>query len=313
MKKHMILVALVAAFVSGFAAPFAMAQAPTIPSQPAPSAPAAQTKKQIVALVSTLGDQFNYVRQKQNVGSNIIDNNTRQIIKTPNNALNLAVLRGLERATSETYPGCDHVFISLNPVEMEGVLPQNREAVALGKLVSVFEKMPERQNWDKIVVATPKYLQSEYSGMGSKLQGFGVYVQPLESARLDGPENPFGGTNFDSFNDSETSTPSGKKARSKTYMAPYAYIQVWTLDAKTLQVIDKNARHDFIKLSDPESTALRIENAITPEFLAARMERLIERSVTMAAGGKDPGARIEIGDIKVVTPAEAAKAAAPKK
>ena len=100
---------------------------------------------------------------------------------------------------------------------------------------------------------------------------------------------------------------------SRIYISDEAESTLDVVDAKTLKVIDKNARYDFIKLSDPESTALRIENKISPEFLAARMERLIERSVTMAAGGKDPGARVEIGDIKVVTPEEAAKAAAGKK
>ncbi len=269
--------------------------------------------KKVIALVSTLGDQFNYVTQKESTGSNVIDNNTRQVVKTPNNGLNMAVLRGLDRAVAETDPASERVFISLNPAELDGVLPQNREAVALGKLVTALERMPERQGWDKIVVATPKFLLSEYSGMGPKLQGFGIYVQPLESAKLDGADSPFDGIDFNSFNDSETATPSGKRANSKTYMAPYSYIQVWTLDAKTLRVIDKNARHDFVKLSDPDSTALRVQNSLSPAFIASRMERLIERSVTMAAGGKDPGTRVDIGDIKVVPPAPEVKTVEPPK
>jgi hypothetical protein len=276
--------------------------APVSAQTATPVAAPAPTKKPIIALVSTLGDQITYVRQKESTGSNIIDNNNRQIIKTPNNGLNKMVLRGLERATNETHPGSEYVYITLNPMELEGVLPQNREEVALGKLVTALEKIPERANWDKVIVATPKYLQSEYSGMGPKLHGFGVYVQPLESARLDGTDSPLDGVDLNAQNESQTATPSGKRARSKTYVAPFAYIQVWTLDAKTLRVISKNARHDFVKLSDPESAALRIEKQVTPEFLAARMDRLIERSVTMAAGGKDPNAVIDIGEIKVVTP-----------
>jgi hypothetical protein len=304
MKTRLLLIAAMTALLS----PSTFAQAAPTGSASAGS----QIKKQVIALVSAVGDQINYVRQKRSVGSNILDNNTRLIVKAPNNGLNIAVLRGLERATNETYPGSERVFITLNAVEMDGVLPQNREEVALGKLVTALEKLPQRQDWDKIVIATPKYLQNEYSGMGPKLHGFGVYVQPLESERLDGADSPFDGLDVDSFNESQTSTPSGKRARASTYVAPYAYIQVWTLDAKTLKVVSKNARHDFVKLSDPESTALRVENAVTPEFLAARMDRLIERSVTMAAGGKDPGARIDIGDIKVITP-EGAQKAVPKK
>jgi hypothetical protein len=293
----------------------AFAAVPNASAQTTASSPTKQT----IALVSALGDQFNYVRQKQGVGSNMIDSNTRQTIKAPNNGLSIAVLRGLERAGKETHPGADFVFITLNPAEMEGVLPHKREEVALGKLVAVLEKTPERMNWDKIMIATPTYMQSEYSGMGPKLQGFGVYVQPLESARLSGTDTAIDNTNFDAQNESQTATPSGKRARSSTYVAPYSYIQVWTLDAKTLKVLDKKARHDFVKLSDPESTALNIEKSISPEFLAARVERLIERSVTMAAGGKDPSGTVDIGDIKVVTPEqvkameEKLKAAPPKK
>jgi hypothetical protein len=300
---------LILAIVAALLSPTPLAQANTAPA----------AKKQTIALVSAVGDQFNYVRQKQQVGSNILDNNTRQTIKTPNNALNLAVLKGLERAANETDPGSEFVFITLNPSEMENVLPQNREEVALGKLVAALEKMPERMNWEKIVIATPKYLQSQYSGMGPKLQGFGVYVQPLESNSLVGSDTPIEGINIDSQNASQTATPSGKRSRSSTYVAPYSYIQVWTLDAKTLKVINKNARHDFIKLSDPDSTVLDVQKSIPPEFLAARLERLIERSVTMAAGGKDPSGSVDIGEIKVVTPEqvkameEKLKAAEPKK
>ena len=70
------------------------------------------------------------------------------------------------------------------------------------------------------------------------------------------------------------------------------------LDAKTLKVLEKNARHDYTKLSDPESTALNIENAMTPEFISTRMTRLIERSAAAALGVTDSGGSVQIGDVK---------------
>jgi hypothetical protein len=74
-----------------------------------------------------------------------------------------------------------------------------------------------------------------------------------------------------------------------------------------MKVIEKNARHDFQKLSDPEATALDVEKSLPPDFLASRMERLIERSAARAAGEAEDATRIDIGDIKVVKPEAAPK------
>lgn len=259
-------------------------------------------KKQVFALISAVGDQFTYVKLRQQVGSNIIDNNFRKVMKAPDNGLNLAVLKGMDTAIAAANPDSERVFLSLNPVELEGVLPQNREAVAIGKLISVIEKMPERQNWDKIVIAVPNFLMSERDGMGPKLQGFGLYVQPLVSGSFSGVGGDNNtevlGNDIDRGTDSDTGTPNGKRSRSKQYVAPFAYMVVYILDAKTLKVLEKNARYDYSKLSDPESTALNIENAMTPEFISARMTRLIERSAAAALGVTDSGGSVVIGDIK---------------
>jgi hypothetical protein len=273
-------------------------------AQTAESAPA---KKQVIALVSAVGDSFAYVRQKQQVGSNVIDNNTRRQLKVAGNGLNLAVLRGLERGLATSNPGSEAVFIALNADEMKDVLPQDREAMALGKIVSALEKMPERAKWDKILVATPKFLLSEREGMGPKLSGLGIYVQPLKSGSIEGDEFQLVGNDIDAQGESNTATPQGKPGRSKQYVAPFSYIQVYTLDPKTLKVIEKNARHDFQKLSDPEATAIDVEKSLTPEFLASRIERLIERSAARAAGEAEDAVRIDIGNIKEVKPSDAKK------
>lgn len=263
------------------------------------------------ALVSALGDQFTYVRQKQATGSNIIDNNNRTVVKIPNNGLNAAVLRGLDLTIGRAHPTSERVYLSLNPVELEGVLPQNREEIALGKIASQLEKMPERAQWDRIIVATPKFLLSERAGMGPKLQGLGVYVQPLESAKLSGIGEDGGGFEIDVSGQGESGTvaPDGTRTTSKVYVAPYSYIQVYVIDAKTMRVIEKNARHDFTKIYDPTSTALDVGRSIAPEVIADRMVRLIEVSVGKALGDTEAGSRVDIGDIVPVD----SKKAEPKK
>ncbi|HEX4857382.1 MAG TPA: hypothetical protein VFV17_00095, partial [Usitatibacteraceae bacterium] len=49
-----------------------------------PAAASSPAKPKNYVLVSAVGDQFTYVRQKQQVGSNIIDNFDRKVFKVPN-------------------------------------------------------------------------------------------------------------------------------------------------------------------------------------------------------------------------------------
>ncbi len=269
------------------------------------------------ALISAVGDRFTIVSQKYSTGSNIIDNFSRTVIKVPDNALNSAILRGLDRALAQSDPTSVRIFMSLEAAELDSVNPQDREAVALGKIVSAVEKMPQRKDWDRIVVVAPLYMQSEYSGMGSKLAGLGVYIQPLQSGSLRGntvDSAPGQDIALDQYGGSDTKAPDGSKSSSRRYVAPFSYIQSWTLDAKTLTVIDKNARHDFSKLFDRQSTTINLWKSIPEDVLAGRLITLTERS---AAGtlGADLSATVEIGDVTAIDPKTGAalKALAPKK
>ena len=287
----------VTAAISIAASTIAQAAPETAVALANPAVTAAQ-KKQVFALVSAVGDQFTYVRQREGTGSNIIDNNNRRTLKAQNNGLNLSVLRGLDTAIGNAHPDSERVYISLNPAEMEGVLPQNREAVAIGKIVSELEKRPERATWDKIIVATPTYLLSERSGMGPKLHGLGVYVQPLTGGSIEGSDgNPE--VDVSSQGESDTTNPEdGKKNKSKIYVAPYSYIAVYVIDPKTMRVIEKNARHDFQKLNDPTSTTLDIGRSIPLDVLANSVGALIERSAARAVSGTEIGVTVQIEEVK---------------
>ncbi len=276
-------------------APVAIAQASTaaVSAQPVVAA----ERQQTFALVSAVGDQFTFVRQKQITGSNILDNNIRSVIRVPGNGLNLSVLRGLDSAITAAHPESKREYITLNHAEMDGVAPQDREAVAIGKIVAALEKYPNRLTWEKIIVATPKYLFSERAGMGPKLNGIGVYVQPLSSAVLEGQD---GNPDIDASGQGESDTTNpedGTKNRSKVYVAPFSYIQLYVLDPKTLRVVEKVARHDFTKLNDPNSTALDVGRSIPVEMLANRMNTLIERSAARALGETEVGVTVTVGEV----------------
>jgi hypothetical protein len=258
--------------------------------------PAASPKPKVYALISAVGDQFTYVTQKQSVGSNFLDHYDRKVIRIPNDAINVSVLKGLDNAVAQRDPGSIRILARLSPLAMDGVRPIDREKVAMRKLLETLEKFPQRLEWDIIIVVTPKFQFSERKGMGSKLEGLGVYVQPLESGKLADDA----GTDILGSEGEETITPDGKQnnRRSSTFVAPYNYTQTWVFDARTLKVLETSARYEYQKIYDPESTALNVSNSIPVEKLAQIFTGFVERSVARGVGEALPS--IEIGEIKPV-------------
>ena len=277
------------------AALFVLLSATFVSAQTPPNT-IAPPKPKVYALISAVGDQFTYVTQKQSVGSNVLDNFSRQVIKVPNDAINASVLKGLDNAIAQRDPGSKRILARLNAFEMEGVRPIDREKVAMKKLLEALEKFPQRQEWDLIIVVTPKFQFSERKGMGSKLEGIGVYVQPLEGGTL----RDDAGADIMGSDGEDTVSPDGKPSNrtSKTYVAPYNYTQTWVFDAKTLKVLDQSARYDFIRIFDQESTAINVANSIPPEKLATIFTNFVEKSVARGVGEALP--LIEIGDVKPV-------------
>ena len=256
---------------------------------------AAVPKPKVYALISAVGDQFTYVTQRQSVGSNVLDNFRREVEKVPNNALNASILKGLDRAIEQKDPGSVRILATLNALEMEGVHPTDREKVAMKKLLAALETLPQRKDWDTIIVVTPKFQFSGRKGMGTKLEGIGVYVQPLESGSLSGDD----GAEILGSEGEETITPEGKPGkRSSRYVAPYNYTQTWVFDAKTLKVLESSARYEFQRIFDNESTAINVARSISVEKLGEILSNFVERSVARGVGEALPS--VEIGEIKPV-------------
>lgn len=235
-------------------------------------------KPRTFALVSAVGDQFQYVRRRQQVGSNL-DPFYRLAAKVPKGVLDTAVLRGLDRTVAAGDPSSERVFLALNPAEMEGVPPADRDRVAIGKVVSALEPMKQRAGWERIFVVTPNYRYGEIQGLGSKLGGIGVFIQPLDRARAGNPGLDGG---LEGLLEPDTVTPDGKPTSSSVFVAPFFYTKLWVLDPKTLQVLDVEERFDFQKIYDPGWTAVDIAKNFTPEQLAAQVEKFVERASSRA-------------------------------
>ncbi len=258
------------------------------------------------ALVSAVGDQLNVVRQKQSVGSNMIDNTTRKTLKIDGNVLNAAVLRGLDKEIEARDPKSNRIFLRLNPDEVKNVIASDREDLIISKLVSALEKNPDRKNWDRIIAVTPAWVLSERKGMGSKLQGIGIYIQPLGQGSLDETGADGASTNVSPDSGEDTITPDGKPGKtSYQYVAPYFYTQTWVFDAKTMEVIAKESRFDFQKIYDPKSPALDVGDQMPLAQLFGNLTAFVESASARAYRRAVPN--ISIGEITPVAAATAPK------
>src|SRR5262249_3881084 len=149
-------------------------------------------------------------------------------------------------------PDSERVFMRLNSDEVKDIYPYKRGEVLSGKILAALATMPERAGWHRIILVTPRFLNVEREGMGPKLYGIGVYIQPLGRNRA----GWLGTDVMESGIDPETVSPTGEKSNSYRYVAPYFYAQVWVIDAQTLKVLEVNERYDFQRLYDPQSTAV---------------------------------------------------------
>jgi hypothetical protein len=288
--------------ITAFAVTLALGFQQTAGAQtPAPGTPVAATvapsaapeKSKTIALLAAVGDQFSYVRQKESVGSNL-QPFLRQDITAPDQMLNRMVLKGMDKAVTAEYPGAEVVMMTLRPDPPElKILPQDREAHTMGRVMAMLQNYPDRMRWDEIMVVTPKWLMSERRGMGSKLSGIGVYVQPLGSGKDPSEDN--------ALDDEVRDGGENQKMRSKTFVAPFFYIQVTVLDAKTLKVLRTDERYDYRKLVNTDSAAIDVQASFTPEQLGAEVERFVETAARRLVVDR-PGS-VEIGPLKTTRPA----------
>jgi len=249
-------------------------------------------KPKVYALVAALGDEFTLISQKPTIGSRLSPY-VRLTIDMPKNTMNRAVLVGLDEAMASTDPGSKRVYFTLPVADKDSLKDYERESVAISDVVSILEKMPERAEWDSIVIATPAYKAFELNGVPGRLSGFGVFYQGLR------------GIGFGDENGEDGETPEGKYVRNQRYTAPFSFIEVWVLDAKTMKVIDRQRRFDNKKLFDPLAGTQNITQNIDKTVLMKNVASLIERSTFAAVTHSEILNRrglVDVGNVKEAKP-----------
>ncbi|HVG04753.1 MAG TPA: hypothetical protein VM937_07390 [Burkholderiaceae bacterium] len=262
-------------------------------SQPvAPGQPLQTTadKTPVFAIASAIGGQLNYIVAKQHVGSNL-DPYERTTLSVPDYSLDAIVMRGIDRVVAHRFPDTDRVFMRLNPSQLDGVAPPDRERVAFARLTAELQQMPERAGWDRIVVVTPHYRGFERAGLGSKMHGLGMFVQGLneDSTASEGRY--------------EVIEPDGTpgRMRKNNYIALYYYAKLFILDAKTLQVLEESPWLIDEKIHNTSSDAINIAKSLTIEQLSSRLEAFAEKASGEALN-KTLRGTIVPGEIKPVAP-----------
>ena len=267
------------------------------------SGPEAPARPKVYALVAAVGTDFHVAVEVKSTGSRL-NNYRRKSVDAPENLLNLVVLQALDKEIAQVRPGAERIYLSLPAARLDGLLPSRRDDVAIARVVEELRRIPQREQWERIVVATPAYKAFEMNGVGDKLQGLGVSVHPIKSDLSTFFNLPF---YRDSMHGDEALAPDGRTVTTEIYLAPYSYLAIWVLDPGTLEVLDKQVRFDNRKLANPGSGTFDLVESVGKEFIARQIVDLIGRSIHEAVAHTELAGRTEIHDVREVKPDEAAK------
>lgn len=281
------------------------------------------TGPKTVALVAAVGDQLEVVRQRQTAGSNL-EPFTRKRFPLNSQALNYAVLRGLDRAIEDEEPQARRVLLAWNsPPELQRRLAeapnQDRDALVLAALKEHLKSLPARAQWDRIEAIVPGYFYEGLSGLGRKLSGLGFYVQPLSNGAIPvewalngdaGAAAAAGNLEPEKDADRRTLDPNtGQVGHSYTFIATYMYFQRITLDARTLDVLATKPQFDNVKYADPQSTAVDVADQIPLSVMTAKLLEMAEQSAYTSVRGKS---YVSTSAPRAIVPAPAPAASAPR-
>ena len=249
-------------------------------------------KPRVYALVSAIGSEISYVRQIKSTGTHITPYR-RFPLKVPDGSIDAAVLRGLDRAVAQEEPDSVRIFLRVQPGALTGLVNSQRGDIIAGRVMDDLKFAAERKDWDRIILVTPRFANVGWSSMGDKLQGIGIYVQPLGRLGMD--------SELDSTSDPETFSPDGSASSNYRFVAPYFYAQIWIIDAKTLQILEKRDRYDFIRLYDPASNTVDVKDNIPPDALADKLTVFVERASSKAF--REAVGEVTVKEPKIVNPA----------
>jgi hypothetical protein len=269
------------------------------PAAPAPAEPTAPAPRaHSYALVAAVGDELGVVSEGGRTGTHMSEFR-RTTTDIPNNLLNRLVLNMMDTAIVKLDPESRRTYLTLTPGQLKGVEPMRRESAALEKIVAALRPMPQRADWDRIVIVTPTYTSSDLEGLPGKLQGPGVFVQNACQGRMGKSSTDANtcGLDWRPPAGPAATTPDDKVIPVNYYVAPFFYMQLWVLNARTLEIIDHQRVFDSKKIYDPK---LGPRQKVSDEFLNAQFGGVLQASVQRAADDTVLRGQVETGPVREV-------------
>jgi hypothetical protein len=244
-----------------------------------------------IALVAAVGDQMTIVRQEQSVGTHM-QPYKRKTLPVNGQVLNLSVLRGLDQALAAEEPDSRRVFLRWNTpaavqTAMESAHGRDRDELLLTALREHVRALPERAQWSRIEAIVPHFVGSAWNGMGTKLSGMGIFIQPLPRGGVDINEDG-DIREWDDAVDGHTEVidpKTGLKTRRSTFVAPYFYFDRVTLDAQTLDILARKPQFENTKYHDPDSQAGSVGKQMSMGQAMAHLSDLVERAAYKSIRG----------------------------
>ena len=239
------------------------------------------------ALVSAVGSQFNFVSEKMRTGSHLPPYN-RSRAHASGELLDKLVLHGLEGAVAKADPFSKRVHLSV-AVRPGRTDTSGLEDAAMQSVLEKLRALPERQGWDRIILATPAYRPLDGNAMPGRIQGMGIFAQPLCATW----DNCDFRTSVQSGGQQVT-TPDGRTVSSSRFIAPYVSLRVSILDPKTLAVVESQEVFSHEKYFDPMSDSMDMMEMVPKRFLAMKLIELVEVTAREAVAQTQLRGQVEV-------------------
>ncbi|WP_295990495.1 hypothetical protein [Rugamonas sp.] len=253
---------------------------------------------QTYALVAAMGGQFNIVSEVPNVGSHA-EPYRRTHLAVAGDLLNRLVLQDLDQTVAGIDPASKRVFLSMPAPNLEHVGLDQREQGGIDAVVVQLKTMAqERRGWHHILVVTPAYRALDKNDMATRLEGMGVFVEPLCQANPANCNQGFFSREGGNIGAVRTYVADGDN----TFAAPYSYLAVWELDPVTLQVLSHMRVFKEDKVGIPQFDPM----AMDIHLIAARMEKLIRTSIREGLHRNGVSGHVEVIELKEPSASDAA-------
>ncbi|MGZ5201791.1 MAG: hypothetical protein ACXWC4_18670 [Telluria sp.] len=254
-------------------------------------------KPRTYALVAAMGEGFHVVIEKMSTGSHMTPYE-RQRLDEASDKMNQVVVRELARQVAKLDPDARFALMVYPAPPMPKVTAAERPQAIFDAAVAELKQAPGRSAWDRILIVTPAYRGFGKQRMADRLEGMGLFVEPLCQSDPDSCENrltPVSGP--------VAKRPDGTLAPANSFFAPYFYATLWELDAATMEVIAKREVFQQQKMASDDVFRPSHLDAAEIARINVELASLVDKSMHEALKKTDLAGHVEVISLDEAEPA----------